>query len=144
MTIYGGGWCYDRKGKYSREEIYKELMTKEIFFTDYAMDTSPKVMNLLRKAEKGDIIYLKSYHIRNQTLVIQAIGYFDDDYSEDDEIGTIGGQKGYVRKVKWVKPLLSDPISITEIPSGRKYNTTLYEENNNKIISEIMKRLDEK
>lgn len=143
MTIYGGGWCYDRKGKYSREEIYKELMTKEIFFTDYAMDTSPKVMNLLRKAEKGDIIYLKSYHIRNQTLVIQAIGYFDDDYSGDDEIGTIGGQKGYIRKVKWVKELLSTPIRI-KIPSGRKYNTTLYEENNDEIISEIMNYLDEK
>lgn len=143
MTIYGGGWCYDRKGKYSREEIYKELMTKEIFFTDYAMDTSPKVMNLLRKAEKGDIIYLKSYHIRNQTLVIQAIGYFDDDYSGKDEIGIIGGQKGYVRKVKWVKELLKKQIPF-EIPSGRKYNTTLYEENNDKIISIIMNRLDEK
>ena len=143
MAIYGGGWCYDRKGKYSREEIYNELMREEVFFTDYAMDTSQKIMNLLRKAKKGDIIYLKSYHIRKQTLVIQAIGKFREDYSGDDEIGTIGGQKGYVRKVKWVKELLKTPISF-KIPSGRKYNTTLYEENNDEIISIITKCLDEK
>ena len=143
MTIYGGGWFYDRKGKYSREEIYNELMREKVFFTDYAMDTSPKVMNLLRKAEKGDIIYLKSYHIRNQTLVIQAIGYFDDDYSGDDKIGIIGGQKGYVRKVKWVKELLKETIH-KKITRGRKYNTTLNEENNDEIISIIMNRLDEK
>ena len=133
MTIYGGGWFYDRKGKYSRKEIYNELMREKVFFTDYAMDTSPKVMNLL----------IKSYHIRNQTLVIQAIGYFDDDYSGDDKIGIIGGQKGYVRKVKWVKELLKEPIH-KKISSGRKYNTTLYEENNDEIISIIMNRLDEK
>ena len=143
MIMYGGGWCYDRKGTYSREDIYNELMTKGIFFTDYAMDTSPKVMNLLRKAKKGDIIYLKSYNIRKQTLVIQAIGYFDDDYSGDDKIGTIGGQKGYVRKVKWVKELFSDPIRI-EIPSARKYNTTFYEENCVENILEIMKCLNKK
>lgn len=144
MAIYGGGWCYDRKGKYSRAEIYKELMRKEVFFTDYAMDTSPKVMNLLRKAEKGDIIYLKSYHIREQTLVIQAIGKFIKDYNEEDDyVGIIGGQKGYVRSVKWDKQLFSDPIS-KKIPSGRKYNTTLYEENNDEIISIIMNRLNEK
>ena len=143
MIMYGGGWCYDRKGKYSREDIYNELMTKGIFFTDYAMDTSPKVMNLLRKAKKGDIIYLKSYNIRKQTLVIQAIGYFDDDYSGKDEIGIIGGQKGYVRKVKWDKQILSTPIRI-KIPSGRKYNTTFYEENRVENILEIMKCLNEK
>lgn len=143
MIMYGGGWCYDRRGKYSREEIYNELMREKVFFTDYAMDTSPKVMNLLRKAKKGDIIYLKSYHIRKQTLVIQAIGYFDDDYSGDDKIGIIGGQKGYIRKVKWVKELLKEPIR-KKISSGRKYNTTLYEENNDEIISIIMNCLDEK
>lgn len=143
MAIYGGGWFYDRKGKYSREEIYNELMRKKVFFTDYAMDTSPRVMNLLRKANKGDIIYLKSYHIRGQNLIIQAIGYFDDDYSGKDEIRIIGGQKGYVRSVNWVKPLLSTPI-FHNTPSFRKYNTTLYEENNDKIISEIMNCLDEK
>ena len=143
MIMYGGGWCYDRRGKYSREEIYNELMREKVFFTDYAMDTSPKVMNLLRKAKKGDIIYLKSYHIRKQTLVIQAIGYFDDDYSGDDKIGIIGGQKGYIRKVKWVKELLKEPIR-KKISSGRKYNTTLYEENNDEIISIIMHCLDEK
>ena len=143
MIMYGGGWCYDRRCKYSREEIYNELMREKVFFTDYAMDTSPKVMNLLRKAKKGDIIYLKSYHIRKQTLVIQAIGYFDDDYSGDDKIGIIGGQKGYIRKVKWVKELLKEPIR-KKISSGRKYNTTLYEENNDEIISIIMNCLDEK
>lgn len=144
MIMYGGGWCYDRKGKYSREEIYNELMREKVFFTDYAMDTSPKVMNLLRKAKKGDIIYLKSYHIRKQTLVIQAIGKFLKDYNEeDDDVGTIGGQKGYVRSVNWDKQLFSDPIRI-EIPSGRKYNTTLYEENRVETILEIMKHLNEK
>lgn len=143
MAIYGGGWCYDRKGKYSREEIYNELMEEGIFFTDYAMDTSPRVMNLLRKANKGDIIYLKSYHIREQRLYIQAIGKFSKDYSGKDEIGIIGGQKGYIRSVNWIKPLLSTPIR-KKIPSGRKYNTTFYEENNDEILSEIMNYLDEK
>ena len=61
MTIYGGGWFYDRKGKYSRKEIYNELMTKEIFFTDYTDDYTTKnaqnVLNLLKQAKAGDIIY---------------------------------------------------------------------------------------
>lgn len=141
MAIYGAGWFYDRKGKYSREEIYNELMREEVFFTDYAMDTSPRVMNLLKKANKGDIIYLKSYPIREQTLKIQAIGKFKD--NGPVEIETIGGQKGYARSIDWVKPLLATPI-LFKIPSGRKYNTTLYEENNDEIVSEIMKCLNEK
>lgn len=141
MAMYGGGWCYDRKG-YTREEIYSELMTKGIFFTDYTMETKPEVINLLEQAKANDIIYLKSYPIsKEQTLKIEAIGYFDDDETVEKE--TIAGQEGNARKVRWVKKLLSTPIRI-KIPSGNKYNSTLYEENNDEIISEIMKCLDEK
>lgn len=140
MIMYGGGWCYDRKGKYSNLDIYKELMEKGIFFTDYVMDTSPRVMNLLRKAKKGDIIYLKTYPIKEQTLYIQAIGRFIDDKLIDDV--TIGGQKGNARKVEWIKEL-STPISF-KIPSARKYNTTFYEENRVEIILKVMKYFNEK
>ena len=144
MTIYGGGWCYDRKGKYSRKEIYNELMTKEIFFTDYTDDYTTKnaqnVLNLLKQAKAGDIIYLKSYHIKKKLLEIQAIGRFDDKGFVDK---TIGGQNGTARSVNWVKKILSNP-SFIEIPSPTEHNTTFYEENNAKIIEEIMKRLNEK
>lgn len=144
MAIYGAGWFYDRKG-YSREEIYNELMTKGIFFTDYTDDyttkTAQKVLNLLEQAKAGDIIYLKTYHIKKKFMEIQAIGRFMDDKLSDKE--NIGGQKGTARSVRWVKKLLSNPISI-EIPSPTKYNTTFYEDNNAEIISEIMKRLNEK
>lgn len=140
MAIYGGGWFYDRKG-YTREEIYNELMTKGIFFTDYTIETKPEVINLLEQAKANDIIYLKSYPIsKEHTLKIQAIGYFIDDELIEE---TIAGQKGNARKVKWVKKLLSTPIYY-ETFSENTYNTTLYEENNDEIISKIMKRLDEK
>ena len=97
MIMYGGGWCYDRKGKYSNLDIYNELMEKEIFFTDYTDETAPKVMDLLKNAKAGDIIYLKTYPIKEQTLHIQAIGRFMDDKIIDDV--TIGGQKGKARRV---------------------------------------------
>lgn len=145
MTIYGGGWFYDRKGKYSRKEIYNELMTKEIFFTDYTDDYTTKnaqnVLNLLKQAKAGDIIYLKSYPIsKEHTLKIQAIGYFKDNELIEE---TIAGQGGNARRVNWVKKLLSTPI-FYDTPSLNTYNTTLYEENNDEIISIIMNCLDEK
>lgn len=144
MAIYGGGWCYKRKG-YTRDEIYNELMTKGIFFTDYTDDYTTKnaqnVLNLLEQAKANDIIYLKSYPIsKEKNLKIEAIGYFLDDVIIEE---TIAGQKGNARKVKWVKELWSKPIPFN-IPSGNIYNTTLYEENNDKIISIIMNCLDEK
>lgn len=143
MAIYGGGWFYDRKG-YSREEIYNELMTKGIFFTDYTdytTKTSQNVINLLEQAKANDIIYLKSYPIdKKHNLKIQAIGYFIDDVIIEE---TIAGQKGNARKVKWVKELFATPIYY-ETFSENTYNTTLYEETNDEIISIIMKYLDEK
>ncbi len=144
MAIYGGGWFYDRKG-YSREEIYRELMTKGIFFTDYTDDyttkTAQNVLNLLENAKAGDIIYLKTYNIKEKFMEIQAIGRFMDDKLSDKE--NIGGQKGTARSVRWVKKLLSNPIPI-EISSPTEHNTTFYEENNDEIISKIMNCLDEK
>ena len=139
MIMYGGGWCYDRKGKCDKLDIYSELIRKGVFFTDYTKKTSPKVMKLLGKAKAGDIIYLKSYYIKKQTLKIQAIGYFIDDELIEE---TIGGQKGIARRINWVNEL-STPISF-EIPSARKYNTTFYEENRVENILEIMKCLNEK
>lgn len=134
MIMYGGGWCYDRKGKYSNLEIYNEIIDKGVFFTDYSMETSKKVTELLKKPKAGDIIYLKTYPIKEQTLHIQAIGRFMDDKMIDD--ATIGGQKGNARRVNWVKEL-STPISF-KIPSARKYNTTFYEENRVEIILKII------
>lgn len=139
MIMYGGGWCYDRKGKYNKLDIYSELIRKGVFFTDYTKNTSKKVTKLLTKAKTGDIIYLKSYDIHRQTLIIQAIGYFIDDELIEE---TIGGQKGNARRVNWVKEL-STPISF-KIPSARKYNTTFYEENRVESILEIMNCLNEK
>lgn len=138
MIMYGG-WCYDRKGKCDKLDIYNELISKGLFFTDYTKKTSKKVMKLLGKAKAGDIIYLKSYYIKQQTLKIQAIGYFKDDELIEE---TIGRQKGNARRVNWVKEL-STPISF-KIPSARKYNTTFYEENRVENILEIMNYLDEK
>ena len=141
MTIYGGGWFYDRRGKYSRKQIYDELIEKGIFFTDYTPTFCPKVVDELSKAKVGDIIYLKSYIIKTKTVKIQAIGRFTD-------IGfvkkTIGGQEGTARSVDWKvkEELLSDPISI-KILSPTKHNTTFYEETNVEIIEKIMKRLNE-
>lgn len=140
MIMYGGGWCYDKKGKYSNLDIYNELMEKEIFFTDYTDETAPKVMDLLKNAKAGDIIYLKTYPIKEQTLHIQAIGRFMDDKIIDDV--TIGGQKGKARRVDWVKEL-STPISY-ETSSFRKYNTTFYQENCVEIILKVMECLNEK
>ena len=138
MIMYGG-WCYDRKGKCDKVDIYNELISKGLFFTDYTKKTSKKVMKLLGKAKAGDIIYLKSYYIKQQTLKIQAIVYFKDDELIEE---TIGRQKGNARRVNWVKEL-STPISF-KIPSARKYNTTFYEENRVENILEIMNYLDEK
>lgn len=138
MIMYGG-WCYDRKGKCDKLDIYNELISKGLFFTDYTKKTSKKVMKLLGKAKAGDIIYLKSYYIKQQTLKIQAIVYFKDDELIEE---TIGRQKGNARRVNWVKEL-STPISF-KIPSARKYNTTFYEENRVENILEIMNYLDEK
>lgn len=139
MIMYGGGWCYDRKGKCDKLDIYNELISKGLFFTDYTKKTSKKVMKLFGKAKAGDIIYLKSYYIKQQTLKIQAIWYFKDDELIEE---TIGRQKGNARRVNWVKEL-STPISF-KIPSARKYNTTFYEENRVENILEIMNYLDEK
>ncbi len=133
MIMYGGGWCYDRKGKYNKLDIYSELIRKGVFFTDYTKKTSKKVTRLLTKAKTGDSIYLKSYDIHRQTLIIQAIGYFINDELIEE---TIGGQKGIARRVNWVKEL-STPISF-EIPSARRYNTTFYEENRVENILEII------
>lgn len=140
MIMYGGGWCYDRKGKCDKLDIYSELIRKGVFFTDYTKKTSPKVMKLLGKAKAGDIIYLKTYPIKEQTLHIQAIGRFMDDKIIDDV--TIGGQKGKARRVDWVKEL-STPISY-ETSSFRKYNTTFYQENCVEIILKVMECLNEK
>lgn len=140
MIMYGGGWCYDRKGKYSNLDIYNELMEKGIFFTDYTEESAPKVMNLLKKAKANDIIYLKTYPIKEQTLHIQAIGRFKDDIMLDNV--TIGGQKGKARNVDWVIKKVST-IAPFPIPNERKYNTTFYEENRVEIILEVMKCLNE-
>ena len=56
MIIYGGGWCYDRKGKCDKLDIYSELIRKGVFFTDYTKKTSPKVIKLLKKPNAGNII----------------------------------------------------------------------------------------
>ena len=115
-------------------------MEKGIFFTDFTTKFHPEVVNKLKKAKAGDIIYLKSYNIKDQILHIQAISIFKDDKLIKK---TIGGRDGTARNVDWVIKKVST-IKPFKIPSARKYNTTFYEENCVENILKVMKCLNEK
>ena len=83
-----------------------------------------------------DIIFLKIFDIKSQTLNIYAIGMVNDKYREDGTEGCIG--------VKWLW-LTENPEKISDLRDGFVCrNTTIYEEINPRVINKIITILSAK
>lgn len=127
MAVWGIGAYYTGT---SPEDKTQYFIDNECACIGWSKNEAPSIYRMLRSIKIGDIIYIKSFALRNTTLHIKAVGIVTDtnDYLENGV------------KVKWKQSFDGiEPFTITqERYRNNVYGNTLYEEYDPEIITAVV------
>lgn len=139
MAVFGIGAYYDK-------DVSSDFVNEECACIGYGKTEASSLYEMLRRIKKGDVIYIKSYDIKNKTVLIKAIGYvigrnIKEFYFPNSKDSMGFGRKILWRKVfeennQWIRVPLED-----EDKKNNVYNNTLYEEYSDTIINKILELL---
>lgn len=116
ISVWGFGF-YFGKNRDSKEEFIEQNYVT----INYSEDEAPEFIEMMREIKVGDIVYLKSCGIRNNTLHICAVGVVTSEMNTDN----------HRISVSW----LIDNIN-KEVAPNKKYRqrvASIYKEYNNEI-----------
>lgn len=137
MAVWGIGAYYD-------EDKSKEFIKNGIAYIGWDKKDASVLHNMLDYIRIGDIIYLKSFAPKTQTLTIKAVGIVTNTQREvaenhlKDRLSTLG--TGVL--VEWKESFKEQFISITpNMYKNNVFNNTIYQEFNKNIINTLIKAL---
>jgi hypothetical protein len=126
MSIYGIGAYYEN-------DVSKDFILNRVVGCGWSSDDAPEIHQFIRSLKVGDIVYIKSFSPSSHDLIIKAIGIITDSEIVHSELVECG------RNVKWA---FSEEIRIKKPEEKNNVRlNTLYEEYNQIIQDEIIKRL---
>ena len=130
MAVWGIGAHYHGNVK---EDKTSDFIINERAYIGWNEKDAPALYRMLDSIKIGDVIYIKSFSLRNKELIIKAVGIVKDTKKTYNNLGT-----GI--DVAWKNNFKSFSISVTpEIYRNNVFNNTLYEEFNKSIIDAIIK-----
>lgn len=139
MAVFGIGAYYD-------EDVSSDFICEECACIGYGKTEASSLYEMLRRIKKGDIIYIKSYDIKNKTVLIKAVGYVIGRNIKEYHFPNSNISMGYGRKVLW-KRVLEENADWVRIPisdedkKNNVYQNTLYEEYSDTVINEVLELL---
>ena len=139
MAVFGIGAYYD-------EDVSSDFISEECACIGWGKTEASSLYEMLRRIKKGDIIYIKSYNIKDSTVLIKAIGYVIGRNIKEFNFPNSNNSMGYGRKIlwkrvfeqneEWIRVPLAD-----EDKKNNVYNNTLYEEYSDTVINKILELL---
>jgi len=94
MAVFGIGAYYDC-------DVSSDFVNEECACIGYGKTEASSLYEMLRRIKKGDIIYIKSYAIKNSTVVIKAIGYVIGRDIKEFNFPNSTESMGFGRKILW-------------------------------------------
>lgn len=122
MAIWGVGFHFGKKCSQKEKFINKNYIS-----IGYSEKEAPEYYAMMREIRVGDIVYLKSWAIRNNTLHIRAIGKVISPMKQN--ISNI--------TVDWLIKDIDETIALNT--KYRQRVTSIYKEYNDTVISTINK-----
>lgn len=116
ISVWGFGFYFGKNRDSKDEFIEQKYVT-----INYSEDEAPEFIEMMKEINVGDIVYLKSWGIRNNTLHICAVGVVTSEMNTDN----------HRISVNW----LIDNIN-KEVTPNKKYRqrvASIYKEYNNEI-----------
>ena len=138
MAVFGIGAYYDDKDVSDAFVIQKCACIGKT--------EASSLYEMLRRIKKGDIIYIKSYSIQKNAVVIKAIGYVIGRSIEEYYFPNTQESMGYGREVLW-KRVYEENEDWIRVPLPQEdkknnvYNNTLYEEYSDTVINKLLELL---
>lgn len=127
MAVWGIGAYYSGG---EPEDRTQDFLDNGYACIGWSNNKAPSLYRMLNSIKPGDIIYIKSFALRNQSLHIKAVGIVTDTNVPNLENGV---------KVKWKLNSNIEPFEITsERYRNNVYGNTLYEEYDQEIITEVV------
>jgi len=130
MAIYGIGAYYE-------EDVSAQFMARNLVGVGHKYADAPELHEFIRALKVGDIVYIKSYPPRAETITVKGIGLIIDsqfvDYSDSNDLVQAG------RNIRWIT---SEQFEIN--PPSEKNNVrfnALYEEWHPEVQRTILERL---
>lgn len=140
MAVFGIGAYYDD------EDVSDAFVTQKCACIGYGKTEASSLYEMLRRIKKGDIIYIKSYSIQKNAVVIKAIGYVIGRSIEEYFFPNSQESMGYGREVLW-KSVYKENEDWIRVPLPQEdkknnvYNNTLYEEYSDTVINKLLELL---
>jgi len=94
MAVFGIGAYYDC-------DVSSDFVNEECACIGYGKTEASSLYEMLRRIKKGDIIYIKSYTIKNSTVVIKALGYVIGRNINEFNFPNSAESMGFGRKILW-------------------------------------------
>ena len=128
MAVWGIGAYYTGE---TPEDKTQDFIDNECACIGWDKRNAPSLYKMLSSIIPGDIIYIKSFALRNKTLHIKAVGIVSETNVSDLKNGV---------KVKWKQNFIGiQPFTITpERYRNNVYGNTLYEEYDPEIITAVI------
>lgn len=128
MAVWGIGAYYTGE---TPENKTQDFIDNECACIGWDKRNAPSLYKMLSSIKPGDIIYIKSFALRNKTLHIKAVGIVSETNVSDLKNGV---------KVKWKQNFIGiEPFIITpERYRNNVYGNTLYEEYDPEIITAVI------
>ncbi len=134
MAVWGIG-AYNKD---KRESRVKEFINNGCACIGWTRKQAPTLYRVFDSIKNGDIIYIKSYYIKEKRVSIKAIGkVIEKDETKPDKDQEI--------KVNWIckHPIEPEWLNSQEIRYN-VYLNTLYQEYNSRILEKIGNAIGEK
>lgn len=139
MAVWGIGAYYDC-------DVSDDFINEKCACIGYEKKDASSLYEMFRRIKKGDIIYIKSFSIRNSTVIIKAIGYVTGRNIKEFNFHNTQDSMGYGREVLWKKVFKENnnwirvPLKDTD-KINNVYSNTLYEEYSDTIINKVLELL---
>lgn len=127
MAVWGIGAYYTGD---KPEDKTQYFIDNECACIGWSKSEAPSLYRMLKSVKLGDIIYIKSFALRNTSVCIKAVGIVTETDTSENTV-----------KVKWKRNFKGiEPITVTpERYRNNVYGNTLYEEYDSEIINEVIK-----
>mgnify|MGYP004443966433 FL=1 len=124
MSVWGIGAYFDK-------DVSDEFIANNHAGIGWAKNDAPALYEIVKKIQRGDLIYIKSLSQTKKQLHIKAVGIVKD----------LKMEKDYPIVVSW-KKLDNKIVEITpEMYRNNVFNNALYEELNVEIIDYVIEQI---
>ena len=125
-------------GAYYNEDKTSDFIFNGVACLGWSKQDAQPLHSMFSSIKFGDIIYIKSFGIRKNQIIVKAIGIVTSEVCDNPNKANLGC--GVC--VKWKENFTEEVFDITpEMYRNNVFNNSLYEEFNAEIIKFIINRL---